>query len=260
MGYRLALWAGRRCVLALDSHSTLSAAAVWLEWAMRILVVEDHEDVAEIISDYLLARGHKVETATTGARGLHMAVSRDYDALVLDRILPGLDGATLCNRLRNEAGKNTPVLMLTALTTTSDKVAGFASGADDYMVKPFDLPELEARLLALNRRAQASVSGQRLQVGDLVYDAGTLQATRGGRTLELSPVGRRILEYLMRHPNRVVGKEELEEHLWGRGKPAGLALRVHIHGVRNAVDQGHRRKLLHTIRGVGYRLADVDVT
>lgn len=226
---------------------------------MRLLLVEDHADVAETISDYLFARGHKVDIAGDGKRGLHLALTRDYDVLVLDRILPGLDGTTLCSKLRNEASKNTPVLMLTALTTTGDKLAGFAAGADDYLVKPFDPSELEARLLALHRRAQSSVRGRKLRVGDLVYDADTLQAGRAGRPVPLSPTARRILEYLMRHPSRVVSREELEQHLWGSNRPEGEVLRVHIHALRNAIDGGHRRKLLHTVRGVGYRLAAMDV-
>jgi DNA-binding response OmpR family regulator len=225
---------------------------------MRILLIEDHVDVAETISDYLLARGHKVDVAGNGELGFHLAASRNYDVLILDRILPGLDGGTLCSRLRNDAGKNTPVLMVTALTTTSDKVGGFAAGADDYLVKPFDLPELEARLMALNRRANASIGGQRLQIADLVYDANTQQIRRAGREISLSPSGRRILEYLMRHPNRVVSRDELGQQLWGSKKPEGEVLRVHIHALRSAIDTGHQHKLLQTVRGVGYRLAVVD--
>lgn len=221
---------------------------------MRVLIVEDHADVADTVSDYLTVRGHRVDIAKDGERGLKLAVEGNYDALVLDRILPRMDGATVCSRLRNEAGRATPVLMLTALTTTADKLTGFAAGADDYLTKPFDPAELEARLLALCRRASGQTPGRRLQVGDLIHDADTLNTTRGGRPVTLSPTGRRILEFLMRHTHRVVERSELEWHLWGDAPPEAEALRVHIHALRSAIDGGHRMKLLHTARGTGYRL------
>jgi DNA-binding response OmpR family regulator len=225
---------------------------------MRVLLVEDHADVAETIGDYMTARGHHVETAGDGLRGLELAVARDYDAIILDRLLPGMDGATMCSRLRNEAGRNTPVLMLTALTTTGDKLAGFAAGADDYLSKPFDLAELEARLMALHRRSAGVLTGHRLQVEDLVYEPATLTAYRAGQPLYLSPTARRILEFLMRRTHRVVTHAELEEHLWGKAAENDELLRVHIHSLRAALDEGRRRKLLHTVRGVGYRLAVFD--
>jgi DNA-binding response OmpR family regulator len=225
---------------------------------MRILVVEDHADVAETIGDFLASRGHEVEFASDGVRGLALAVATDYDALVLDRMLPGLDGAALCKRLRTESGKQTPVLMLTALGTTADKLSGFGSGADDYLVKPFDLAELEARLLALNRRASAPPHTRRLQIDDLAYDPEALVARRGGRVLNLSPTGRRIIEYLMRHSERVVPRVELERHLWGRNADDPESLRVHIHALRQAMDGDATTKLLHTVRGVGYRIARID--
>lgn len=221
---------------------------------MRVLIVEDHADVADTVSDYLTARGHRVDIAKDGERGLNLATEGDYDALVLDRILPRMDGATVCGRLRNEAGKATPVLMLTALTSTTDKLTGFAAGADDYLTKPFDLAELEVRLLALCRRASGQTPGHRLQVGDLIHDTGTLHTRRGGRPVVLSPTGRRVLEFLMRHAHRVVARSELEQHLWGDALPEAEVLRVHIHALRTAIDGRHRVKLLHTVRGVGYRL------
>jgi DNA-binding response OmpR family regulator len=222
---------------------------------MRILVVEDHADVAETLDDFLAARGHRVDLAYDGVRGFELAAREDYDAIVLDRMLPGQDGVTLCRRLRGEAGKATPVLMLTALGTTADKVQGFDSGADDYLVKPFDLTELEVRLTALHRRSGARVPSARLQVEDLAYDTSALVATRAGRALTLSPTGRRILEYLMRHSERVVPRVELERHLWGRDADDPGALRVHIHALRQAIDGESEVKLLQTVRGVGYRLA-----
>lgn len=222
---------------------------------MRILLVEDHNDVAETISDYLTARGHQVEMAGDGERGYALARRGGYDVLVLDRILPGMDGATLCNRLRSESGNHMPVLMLTALGSTGDKLAGFATGADDYMVKPFDLLELEARLIALHRRASGLGGSRGLQVGDLSYDPDTHVATRAGRPLNLSPTSKRILEFLLRHGQRVVSKAELELHLWADAVPEGDVLPVHMHSLRHAIDDGHAHKLLQTVRGVGYRLA-----
>lgn len=226
---------------------------------MRVLVIEDHADVAETIGEYLSSRGHAVETAADGVRGLEMAREGSHDVVVLDRLLPGIDGGTVCSRLRFEGVKSPPVLMLTALTTLEDKLAGFAAGADDYLTKPFDLAELEARLVALHRRvAQSGITSARLQIDDLVYDSSTLQAARGGATLELTPTGRRILEHLMRCSHRVVPRSELEEALWGKGSGNEELLRVHIHALRNAVDSARRRRLLHTVRGSGYRLAIMD--
>jgi len=225
---------------------------------MRILLVEDHKDVADTISDYLIARGHQVEIAADGERGYTLASQGNYEALVLDRILPGMDGATLCSRLRSEAGRHMPVLMLTALGNTSDKLAGFATGADDYMVKPFDLLELEARLIALHRRASGLSSVRCLQVADLTYDPETHVATRDGRPLNLSPSSKRLLEYLLRRGQRVVTKTELEQHLWPDAVPEGDVLPVHMHALRHAIDDGHSHKLLQTVRGVGYRLAPPD--
>lgn len=226
---------------------------------MRVLVIEDHADVAETIGEYLSSRGHTVEAASDGIRGLEMARERSYDVVVLDRLLPGIDGGTVCSRLKFEGGKGAPILMLTALTTLQDKLAGFAAGADDYLIKPFDLAELEARLVALHRRAAPpSTTSTRLQVDDLVYDSSTLQASRGGVALDLTPTGRRILDHLMRCTHRVVSRSELEEVLWGKGSGNEELLRVHIHALRSAVDSGRRRRLLQTVRGSGYRLAILD--
>lgn len=223
---------------------------------MRILVVEDHADLAATIGDYLEARGHSVDFAYDGRSGYTTACEPRFDAIVLDRVLPGQDGATLCRRLRAEAGVATPVLMLTALDTVSNRVEGLSAGADDYLVKPFAMAELEARLEALHRRAAGAVASQVLQVVDLVYDPRTREAQRDGQLVALNPTTRKILEFLMRQTHRVVSREELEHLLWGDEVPDGDVLRAHMHVLRAAVDRPFTRKLLHTVRGAGYRLAD----
>lgn len=223
---------------------------------MRILVVEDHPDLAGNIGAYLAAKGHEVDYAADGAAGLRLALAQPYDAIVLDRMLPRLDGATLCRRLRQEGRSPVPVLMLTALDATADKLAGFEAGADDYLVKPFALAELLARLEALHRRARGQVGQAVLQVGDLRYDPQTLAAERAGRPIALSPALRKLLEHLMRETHRVVPRVELETVLWGGDVPEGDVLRAHIHNLRNAIDKPFPAKLLHTVAGVGYRLAE----
>jgi DNA-binding response OmpR family regulator len=223
--------------------------------SMRVLVVEDHRDIAESIGEFLKSQHHQVEIQHDGAGGYRRAASGEFDVIVLDRMLPRLDGETLCRRLRGEAAVATPVLMLTALDAVADKVAGFEAGADDYLAKPFALAELKVRLEALYRRAHPAPPGRRLQVADLTFDLDSLQATRAGRGLSLNPMTRRLLEALMRESPRVVTHEQLERALWGRQSAPADALRIHMHALRNAIDKPYRRKLLHSVHGVGYRLS-----
>ncbi|HUS25602.1 MAG TPA: response regulator transcription factor, partial [Candidatus Binatia bacterium] len=190
--------------------------------------------------------------------GLRLASEGDFDVIVLDRMLPGLDGATVCRRLRSEAQRSTPVLMLTAMDATDDRVAGLEAGADDYLVKPFAFAELRARLEALHRRARGAVAGATLRVDSLSYDPATLRASRAGRLLTLGPIARRLLEHLMRQTHRVVSRDELEHLVWGDRPPAHDALRVHLHGLRREVDGPGEPRLLHTVRGSGWRLALLD--
>jgi DNA-binding response OmpR family regulator len=220
---------------------------------MRVLVVEDHKPIAANISDYLSDLGHAVEIATTGAKGLEAALHRDFDVVVLDRMLPRMHGDEVCRRLRAEKAQ-LPILMLTALDTTRDKVAGFEAGADDYLVKPFALAELKVRLEALTRRARPPESAT-LRVADLQYDSQTLQATRAGKAIVLNPTTRKLLECLMRNTHRVVHRAELEELIWGADAPEEDILRVHMHALRAAIDRPFRTKLLRTVHGVGYRLS-----
>jgi len=227
---------------------------------MRILVVEDHRDIAENIGDYLAPKGHEIDYAADGITGLHLAVTNHYDVIVLDLMLPALDGLEVCRKLREEAKKDTPVLMLTARDQLESKVQGFRAGADDYLVKPFALKELEIRLEALRRRSASTVATRVLKVADLEFDPDTQIVKRAGRKLELNPSLRTLLGMLMTHTHRVVRREELEAALWGEDRPDADVLRAHIYALRSIIDKPFERKLLHTIHGTGYRLSDADGT
>lgn len=226
---------------------------------MLILLVEDHRDIADSIGEFLSARGHDVDFAFDGVTGLHLAVTNDYDALVLDLGLPGMDGLTLMQRLRSDAGKATPLLVLTARDTLDDKLRGFHSGADDYLVKPFSMEELEARLIALHRRASGESSARKFRVADLELDEQTFRVIRGGQPLHLGPIAFQLLAFLMRETHRVVRRGELERHVWGDEPPNSDALRTHIASLRQVVDKPFERELIRTVHGVGYRLTDDDV-
>ena len=224
---------------------------------MHLLLVEDHHDLAANIGEYLEGQGHAVDYAADGLSGLHLAAVNTYDALILDINLPGLDGLSLCKRLREGNRPAVPVLMLTARDTERDTLSGFDAGADDYLTKPFSLPELHARLKALTRRASG---GQEiLNVSDLVFDVRTLVARRSGRRLELTPTGLKLLEKLMRASPAVVSRQDVERALWGDDPPeSDAALRGHIHALRSAIDTDSGDKLLHTVHGMGYRLVADD--
>jgi len=224
---------------------------------MRILLIEDHRDIAANIAEYCEAKGDSVRIAADGISGLHLARSGEFDVVVLDLMLPGLDGLSVCQQLRATPGMQVPVLMLTAKDLLDDKVAGFDAGADDYLIKPFSLVELAARLKALVRRQSSSPSPTQrsLDIADLHFDLDTLQATRGGHTIKLNPSTRRILSMLMQNTHRVVPREELENELWGTSAPGADILRAHVHALRTAVDKGFTEKLVHTVHGTGYRIA-----
>ena len=223
-----------------------------------ILLIEDHRDIAEMVGDFLASRGYTVDYAADGVTGLHLAVVNDYDAIVLDLNLPGLDGLAVCRKLRTDARRATPLLMLTARDTQQDKITGLDAGADDYLVKPFDIHELEARLRALLRRYRSQVAADRLQIGDLTLDTATLQVQRAGRPLTLTPTDLRLLTVLMRAAPRVVSRQELEREVWGDLLPDSDTLRSHLYTLRKVIDRPFDRPLLHTVQGAGYRLADAD--
>jgi DNA-binding response OmpR family regulator len=222
---------------------------------MHLLVIEDHTDIAANIAEYFEARGDAVALAMDGESGLQMALDNPYDAIVLDLLLPGMDGLSLCRSLRQAGHTRVPILMLTAKDLLADKIEGFEAGADDYLVKPFSLAELDARLKALVRRASPPEAPRVLTVGDLRFDLNTLEAERGGVAIKLNPTTRRILTVLMQNANRVVTRAELERELWGERAPEGDFLRAHMHALRTAIDKNFPDKLLHTIHGTGYRLS-----
>jgi DNA-binding response OmpR family regulator len=222
---------------------------------MRILVIEDNRDILANVLDYLQLKGYTVDCAQDGLSGLHLAVSEHYDLIVLDIMLPGIDGNQLCQRLRDDAHLDTPIIMLTARDQLEDRLKGLHSGADDYLVKPFALSELVARVEAILRRSQG---GKRhlLQVADLSYDLDTLQVSRQGKQLKLNPVGLKLLEVLMRKSPAVVRRSILEEALWGEELPESDSLRSHVHQLRQVIDKPFPHPLLHTLHGLGYCLAE----
>jgi DNA-binding response OmpR family regulator len=225
---------------------------------MRVLIIEDNSDLAANIHDFLEARGHTPDAAGDGITGLHLAVTEPYEAIILDLTLPGMDGLTVCKKLRQEAGRATPVLMLTAKDTLDDKLTGFDAGADDYLVKPFALQELEARLLALVRRGAGATHAAPMRVADLTFDPNTLAVTRAGRSISLPPTGLKILELLLRRSPHVVSRRDIEHVVWGDSPPDSNALRAHMHTLRAAIDRPFGQPLIHTVHGIGFRLAALD--
>jgi len=222
---------------------------------MRVLIIEDNPDIAANLGDYLEDHGHTVDFAGDGITGLHLAVVSDFDSIVLDLALPGMDGLEVCRKLRLEAGKETPVLMLTARDRLEDKLAGFETGADDYLVKPFEIRELEARIRSLLRRQQGLVSPEILEVADLKFDTGTLEVRRQGELLHLSPTCMKILRILMMASPRVVSRSDLERQVWGDILPDSDTLRSHLYNLRQVIDKPFDEPMLQTVQGSGYRLA-----
>lgn len=225
---------------------------------MKVLIVEDNRDIAENIAEYLEPLGYVLDFAYDGKSGLQLARDPTFDVIVLDVMLPGMDGFNVCRQLRQEAGIGTPVLMLTAKDQLEDKLTGFEAGVDDYVVKPFSVKELEARLKALASRRNAPLPDGQLTVADLVYDPQTQTAKRGGSELHLNPIQRKILAYLLENTHRVVSRSELEQIIWQDDPPDRDILRSHIYGLRNIIDKPFDSKLLHTIHGTGYRLNSSD--
>lgn len=224
---------------------------------MRILVIEDNRDILANVLDYLQLKGYSVDCAQDGLSGLHLATTVHYDLIVLDIMLPGVDGYQVCKRLREDARSEVPILMLTARDALEDRLTGLRAGADDYLVKPFALSELVARIEAILRRSSGGKKRQ-LKVADLVYDLDTLDITRAGQPLKLNPLTMKLLAILMQKSPAVVRREALEEALWGDDSPDSDSLRSHIHQLRQVIDKPFSTPLLHTLHGVGYRLADKD--
>ena len=193
----------------------------------NVLLIEDHRDIAEMIVEFLEQKGFAVDYAADGVTGLHLAVTNPYDVIVLDVMLPGLDGLAVCRKLRDEARNDTPLLMLTARDTLDDKITGLGAGADDYLVKPFEIRELEARIRTLLRRHRGATARETYTVGDLTLDTATFKVMRAGRSLTLTPIGLKLLTTLMRASPRVVSRQQLEREVWGDLLPDSDTLRSH---------------------------------
>lgn len=222
---------------------------------MRILVIEDNRDILANVLDFLQLKGFTVDCAQDGLTGLHLATTGHFDLIVLDIMLPGIDGYQVCRRLREDGNNDVPILMLTARDALDDRLEGLRAGADDYLVKPFALSELVARIEAILRRSHG-LRKRQLKVADLLYDLDTLHVTRAGQPLKLNPLGLKLLAVLMQKSPAVVRREILEEALWGDDCPDSDSLRSHIHQLRQTVDKPFEKPLLHTLHGVGYRLAE----
>jgi heavy metal response regulator len=218
---------------------------------MRILVVEDEKKVARFIQQGLEEEHYAVDVAHDGERGAAMAETQAYDLVILDVMLPGMNGIEVTQRLRAKA-MTAPILMLTAKTATEDKVAGLDSGADDYLTKPFAFAELLARVRSLLRRGSLEKSAV-LSIADLELDTITHKARRGPRAIDLTAKEYALLEYFLRNKDRVLSRTIISEHIWDYNFDTGTNLiDVYISHLRNKIDSGFDRKLIHTIRGVGY--------
>ena len=223
---------------------------------MRLLIIEDNADIVANLYGFLEPLGYTLDHARTGHAGLALAMQQEFDAIVLDLMLPGLDGLEVCRRIRRESPHPAPVLMLTARDTIEDKVDGFEAGADDYLVKPFSLVELEARLKALVRRSRSTPGDAVLGLADLRFDPGTYAASREGRPLHLTPTGYKLLAALLRAAPQVLSRERLEREVWGDDPPDSDALRTHMYSLRMVLDKPFAAPMLKTIPGIGYRLVD----
>ncbi len=221
---------------------------------MHVLIVEDNPDIIANLYGFLEPLGYTLDVARTGTAGISCAVSTLHDVIVLDLSLPGIDGLEVCRKLRKEHRLATPILMLTARDTIQDKLTGFDVGADDYLVKPYSLLELDARLKALVRRSRNETVEHVLVFDELRLDIGTGQVSRAGQPLTLTPTSYKILAALMRNAPRLMARESLEREVWGDNPPDSDALRTHIHALRQAMDKPFSNPLLVTVAGSGYRL------
>lgn len=222
---------------------------------VRLLVVEDNRDICENIASYLEKHRYVMDFAYDGISAMYLALTNPFDVIVLDLMLPGMDGLSFCQKLRTETGITTPVLMLTARDTLDDKLKGFAAGADDYLVKPFALQELHARLQALYKRSHGKTDNL-LTVADLTLNKSTLQVHRGGQRLDVNPASLKLLQRLMEQAPAVVMRDELETLLWADERPDGDALRSHMYKLRQVIDRPFACPLIHTVHRIGYRLAE----
>jgi len=223
---------------------------------MYILVVEDERRLAKVVRKVLEEEGHTVDVAHDGEEGLAMAMDGSHDVVLLDVLLPGIDGFEVCRSLRANR-VDTPVLLLTALDGIEDRVRGLDAGADDYLPKPFAFQELLARLRALGRRRVQARDPDQLQMANLVLDLRRRRAVREGRAIDLSPKEFALLEFLMRNQGRVVTRTQILDHVWGYDySPDSNLVDVYVTYLRRKIDRGHQRKLIRTVRGAGYAVGD----
>ncbi|RMR18751.1 chemotaxis protein CheY [Pseudomonas syringae pv. avii] len=244
---------GAACVALKSTHRE----PIMIERSLSVLIVEDNLALAANMFDYLEACGHTLDAAPDGKSAMRLISENHYDVIVLDWMMPRMDGISLLRHLRTQLRNPVPVMLLTAKDQLDDKLLGFESGADDYIVKPLALPELEIRLRVLAARShKRSDVRQVLEVADLCFDLGTQTIMRGGVQLPFSPIRRTLLEVLMRNSPHVVTRTQLELLIWGDSVPDGDLLRSHMHLLRKTID-GERiaeQKLLHTVTGIGFRL------
>lgn len=222
---------------------------------MRVLIVEDERKISAYVKRGLEESGYAVDAAYTGREALDWAESAPYDVIVLDILLPEMDGLSVCRELRQKKNR-TPILMLTARDSIDDRVAGLDAGADDYLVKPFAIKELLARLRALSRRAGDVPKSPIMEFADLTLDTSTRQVKRNGRTIELAAKEYAVLECLIREPERVLTRTLIAEHVWNYDTfNQSNVVDVYIRNLRRKIDDGFDVKLIHTVRGAGYRLS-----
>lgn len=220
---------------------------------MKLLIIEDEQDIAAFLKKGLEENGHEAQLAYDGEMGLRLAASVPYDLILLDIILPKINGLDVCKKLRQELGFTNPILMLTALGATDDVVDGLNIGADDYLVKPIKFKELLARLMALNRRKDFSVSNNVLQVGDLILNQDTKEVNRAGELISLTAKEFNLLAYLMRNKGRVLSRIDILENVWEINFDLGTnVIDVYMNYLRKKVDKQFETKLLHTVVGMGY--------
>lgn len=223
---------------------------------MKLLLIEDDRGAADYVARGLRESGHSVDHAVDGAEGLALALASRYDVIIVDRMLPFLDGLAVVQALRAQ-GATTPILILSALAQVDDRVKGLRAGGDDYLTKPFAFAELLARVDVLQRRTAVNEAPTRLRAGDLELDLVSRRVTRGGAVVELTAREFRLLEYLLRHAGQVVTRTMLLENVWDlHFDPQTNVIDVHISRLRSKIDKGFDRPLLHTIRGAGYMIRD----
>jgi DNA-binding response OmpR family regulator len=224
----------------------------------KLLLVEDDPRIVSFIERGLVAEGHVLDVADTGTRGLTLARTRAYPLMILDRMLPDMDGIEICRQLRQEQ-VGTRILMLTAKDAVGDKIGGLRAGADDYITKPFSFAEFVARIEALLRRSDLQRHDPVLRVADLVLDPTTRQVARGARAIDLTPKEYALLRYLMENAGTVLSRSQILNNNWGYGfDPGTKVVDVYIRYLRKKVDEGEATPLIHTVRGAGYRIGDRD--